>query len=790
MCASVRLLQYLAARILIFTLKLNDMRKQRLLRPITAIALWTVTASTVAFAEEFRIEHKADWDTWSFPRSVVAQQDDGSIGLQRVGKAINAVTDARQFRHIVKSSREPIPGGVRFAFSAAESVENVIDGRTDTWWQPDPEDPIEDWWFEVDLGRMVYATEIRLIFPDTTDAEPFRNFSVYISNGERYNAAKDIFSFYRAGRTIRPNEGRVVEFSLQTIDPGGGTGEHLSLSDTLRFAPVQYIRFIAEEHQPGAALAEIEVTAIGENLALGSIDRGGSIRVGTDVQNSASFSDGDHNTKWTVTGLNSWIEEGHYLAWDLGAAYWLDRMVIEVSVPGHRTLYVEDFEISTSDGTPVDGLTIDRVQSEFDYQLLTQVDATASPVQHWFDLSFPLRKTRHIFFHRVNFSNIRVWYTMLEYAVYGEGYAAEAEMTSGYIDLGRAKSIRTLTWDADLPEGTYMEIRSQTGDSFVVEKKYFRKSGEEVSEAQWNKLPKSQKLDVVEIQRRGTDWSGWSPVYTTPEGVFQSPSPRRYAQLQVKLGNYDPEVTPLLRNIALQFDAALISGGVTSQIFPRQAAFDSLQVFTYTLKPVFHSGDQGFDRVLIQTPDEVDEVSLKVGGEAVLPLAVAMRGDSLQVDLPQRVLRDSVELTFQARIQANATTFDAWVSQVGQDLRQGVRAQQWQAATVFVPSVASGSDLIRLVEVTRLVTPNGDGVNDVAMIRFSLAKVESSEPEVSVCDLSGRRVRTIAASPDGYAWDGHDDQGRLLPPGTYICQIRLSVDAGEQTALRVIGLAY
>ena len=32
-------------------------------------------------ADEFRFERQADWDTWTFPRGAVAQNEDGSIGL-------------------------------------------------------------------------------------------------------------------------------------------------------------------------------------------------------------------------------------------------------------------------------------------------------------------------------------------------------------------------------------------------------------------------------------------------------------------------------------------------------------------------------------------------------------------------------------------------------------------------------------------------------------------------------------------------------------------------------------
>ena len=64
--------------------------------------------------------------------------------------------------------------------------------------------------------------------------------------------------------------------------------------------------------------------------------------------------------------------------------------------------------------------------------------------------------------------------------------------------------------------------------------------------------------------------------------------------------------------------------------------------------------------------------------------------------------RDSVEVTLQARITANATAFEAGVGVAGEDLLQGVRPYGQNAATVFVPSVAAGGALIRRVEVPPL----------------------------------------------------------------------------------------
>jgi hypothetical protein len=167
-----------------------------------------------------------------------------------------------------------------------------------------------------------------------------------------------------------------------------------------------------------------------------------------------------------------------------------------------------------------------------------------------------------------------------------------------------------------------------------------------------------------------------------------------------------------------------------------------------------------------------------------------MVGDSLQVDLPQRVRRDSVEVEFQTRIQDNATTFDAWISVVGENLLQGTRPEVEDAVTVFVPSVARAGALIRQIVVTPLVSPNGDGINDEASIVFALAKVEGRAADVVIYDLSGRRVRVVTARAEGYRWDGRDEGGRLLPPGAYVCQIELAADIGVEIAHRVINLAY
>ncbi|HIG17194.1 MAG TPA: discoidin domain-containing protein, partial [Candidatus Handelsmanbacteria bacterium] len=484
-----------------------------------------------------------------------------------------------------------------------------------------------------------------------------------------------------------PNTERIVEYDLETVVAGAATGEHLTAGegDTLRFMRTQHVRFVVEEHQPNAALAKIEVITIGDNPVLGSVERGGGVRGGTDKGNLLGLVDGDKNTVWTISGTADWIDSGHWFEIDLGATYWIDQAYYHLrnfrgDIPGN-------FELTTSDGSEAIGLTQNRIRSPFDFLHLSTIDNTFTPPRAVFDLNFSSRKARYLFLRRINVPECSqcLLTTFTDLYLFGQGYVADAVMESDFIDLGGTKSIRRLSWDADLPPGTFIEIRSQTGDTFLIERKFYSKSGVDISEAQWNKLPSSQKQDIVEIQRRGSDWSGWSTVYSIQDEVFLSPSPRRFAQLQVRLGNDDPDVAPLLRNIVLHFDNALISGGVQSRILPREAAFDSLQNFTYVIKPTFRFGDRGFDRVVIQVPDQVGDVEISVGGDPVVPLAVEMIDDSLRIDLPELIQRDSVEVMFQMRIQQNATAFNGWVSVVGDPLQQGIRPEDQHSTTVFVP---------------------------------------------------------------------------------------------------------
>jgi CHU domain-containing protein len=67
----------------------------------------------------------------------------------------------------------------------------------------------------------------------------------------------------------------------------------------------------------------------------------------------------------------------------------------------------------------------------------------------------------------------------------------------------------------------------------------------------------------------------------------------------------------------------------------------------------------------------------------------------------------------------------------------------------------------------RIITPNGDGINDTANFGTGI-------DQVKIFDVRGRRVRTIPGpSP---VWDGKNDDGQVVESGVYIYQYTINGD--------------
>lgn len=756
-------------------------------------------------AQVLRVSEPSDWESWSLPEGAVHLRPDGGIELGEFNTAINPLHNAHEFEHDTRE-RGTVSGEVTVS-SARVQKAALYDGDRSTWWQPDPADPLEDWVVKVDLGRVVLLRTVRLVFPDTVGAIPFRDFSVFVSEGATLSATADLHRYSRVGTTTRPNQDQIVEYTLSVTDKGdSATGDYLRTEAELPFMPVQYLRFVPHQITADAALAEIELVSLGDNVGLRTFARDGSIRGGENTESKApGLFDGTVDKYWNAVAAREaqapWRTGGQWFEWDLGAAFWLHRIVlyswdpIELGRSAFGTWGGQwGYGLHVSDGDPISfsGGDSERIRGPYDYEELAVVDNTPAPFRCIFDHQFGRRKVRYIFLH-VN-SSLRYGLNFWETFLYSDGHPAEVEITSDFIDMRSAKTFTNLSWDADVPPGTSIELRTKSGDEMAVEVHYYHKNGSEVTEAQYNRLPSVVRGPTKEVLREGQDWSGWSELYVEPGQEFQSPTPRRYVRIRLILSTDDPAVTPLLRSISLAYRDPLVRSGVTAEVWPREAGVGRQQEFTYRIRPEYSSGDRGFDQVLIPLPSEATGVAAALDGEKLNGIVSEFAGDTLRVTLPSAVRRDSLDITFTTRMLRNPTVLQAQlVHSSAPGERQAVKTAYRDALTVFLPAVPANERIIDQLDIApRVVTPNADAVNDETTLTFALLKLDTA-PEVAIYDLSGRRVVRLEGYSDAsqqYTWDGTDKDGRTVPPGAYIWRVTVEAQIGTRVEQRLVHVAY
>ena len=99
---------------------------------------------------------------------------DSTIRRNDQGEILLDTQDNPLFDYVVKP-------GVSRAGSNPQLAANIFDGDPTTYWEPDPDDPISQWWIEVDLGRVVPLERLRLQFVNEELGDPFLKFILLLT---------------------------------------------------------------------------------------------------------------------------------------------------------------------------------------------------------------------------------------------------------------------------------------------------------------------------------------------------------------------------------------------------------------------------------------------------------------------------------------------------------------------------------------------------------------------------------------------------------------------------------
>ena len=843
------------------------------------VAVFALLLFATAWAQGYRLERdqltigESDWSEWNFPKGSVGFSDAG-VRPHFVRQQINASLDAASFTH-----GEDIKGGVRRVGTNLDGAEGVMDGLLETYWEPDLDAPLRDWWIEIDLGRVVWAQKVVVKFVDEGGGDPFLQFKVLTSNGDPAFQQSESLNYRVAGRSEGLNKTqRVFEYDLRPLrrpDPGlsgalvqyvqvvatasdarqgaevsediwntlpaeergdvlyfrrEASGverqvereEYEAISDVQLQGPVRHYR--AERPR----LAEIEVWTLGENISLGWKERGGSIKGFGEAGGESNAVDGDYATAWTAeAGFSTSGSTGSFdavvknlnrdLFWDLGAWYWVDRAFI---VYGDATF--PNYVLNLSDGTLApDGSRVfeslaargrDDVTPSVGGEAWTgkeeptDVPKGVLPTNTFLqDNIFPPIKGRFFRFdYRVVTTGL-IRSGIKEFMLYSFGFLPQVALQSPLIELGaNPRILSNISWEAETPPGTQLQIRTRTGNRLKLEKHFFNSSGVEVPEADYRKMLSFLRGDsTVAFVPDESEWSQWSPFYDQSGAAITSPSPRRYIVIEAGLVSDDPNQSAVLRNLSIGLREPL-AHQILGEIEPRRAQQSGeREVFTLflTIPPEERdiSESLGFDQVLFELPPSagVEIVDVTVGQESELAagggqvyqvdeLGIETRSDSLWVRLPELVQGEETQVALRFSsvfyLASNAFFVSVGLGEEEEVVWQRVDATAaGEGMTVLTPV---GGGLVGDVEVlANPFTPNGDGINDAVRFVFPIFKMPGQTSLVlEVYGLDGvlvhRAERAVAhaAGIQEVSWDGRDQDGKLLPPGMYICRVGPEVD--------------
>ena len=801
------------------------------------------------------IDQAAHWAEWEAPIGTHVITAEGAVLPRFLRRDINAALNAMEFE-TPEAGGDTLVGGIRRASSSAAQAPSIMDGDQDTYWEPDPADPLKDWFVDVELGRSVIAKRVVVRFAQTGD--PFLKFRVLLSDGRGHPERP--LKFFRVGQVTYPNKterefsfevrpqrplpagvegevAQVVRFQALASDSTRGaevdraTYEALSPADqgtveyfrqtvigrqilideqTHRDLPEEERGLVRYFRRERPRLAELEVYTLGDNVVtLTQRLRNRNVSIFENILLELA-TDGLFRSFYPLRIYDSVLDRNQLLV-DLGARFWLDRVRL-VSAEGPLSAY----QLRISDGSldPDGSLVWEALEERQNRESFLQLEE-----------QFPLREVRYLELKRLELVIVGEHTeagNLSEIQAYGEGYVSEVGLESPVIRLGRSRIFSAVEWDGDQPLGTQLEIRTRSGDEVIEERRYFDVVGQEISQEEWEAIRyEKNRGEVLVREIPGPGWSNWSAVYLTSGEPFKSPSPRRFAQAQIRLLTQEPLRTAQMRSLQLKLAPPLVD-----QTFAEVWPIDGVapgedQLFSMYIRSIFGPGNSGFDRIRLHSSSSVpiELISFREGSEAQLRAGTGRELWPGPLDL-ERLEDGSVELAFPAPVTGGRSLYEARFrtrvflsgTVFGAELKRATRPGIVQAISegdagslaasqslVVVADVENFPLLDRVRSLPQVFTPNGDGTNDQAEIRFTIYRlIRERRIEVGIYDLSGRKVRELSLrreNPSGdhsVVWDGRDDAGALVRPGTYLVCVAFSADVGAKKtqAASLVGVVY
>ncbi len=541
----------------------------------------------------------------------------------------------------------------------------------------------------------------------------------------------------------------------------------------------------------------------------------------------------DGNTSTALLGGSTWLDFRNVfnytdqetmapsVVWnfDLGGIFKVHRLRFYPRLEFRFARPVQNFLIGLGEGNPTAEQTPDynlgpcpTCETQPDVLQFKVVHRNPQNIQAHVDLALPPQVTQNVLFQA--FPNTRGNWEIAEFEIYADGYAAQAQYTSNIIDLQDIGVLGDVTWSGQEPAGTHINLRVRAGnepDPNVYWRYTFR--DDEITRYDYNgrRLDRESYNQLALGEQAGTTyntahWTPWSSQLTQETGQNRTLDNRlyRFVQIQAELHSL-PHQGPRIDYIRFSVSAP-VADRLIGEIAPKAVEAGAVSPFTYTIKPTL-GPTQGFDRLIVETPAHlVDVESVRLGGQTTDFTLIDLDTHRFEIAFPRIVQRRSderLEIDFTARLFRFGTSFAGRVADHSRpyDLAQPVEPGDANPLTdnqrLQVDLLAVHVSALHSLEVSSpTLTPNGDGINDVLQIAYTLINLSIAAPlELGIYDLSGCLLHTLEhrAGTNGRftaQWDGRDEMGNTLLTGLYILKLSLETDQGPNEQHRLISIVY
>jgi hypothetical protein len=544
---------------------------------------------------------------------------------------------------------------------------------------------------------------------------------------------------------------------------------------------------------------------------------------GADSNATVTLVDGDSTTstgdRFKTFGVS---QSGRIFFMDLGASFPANRIVFYPR-PAQREYYVRSFEIAINNGRDYgkDGTPI--------YQIVRQVELN----RDWrTEVEFPTQLLRFVRL-RVLSSNP---FELAEMEVHGEGFVPRGRYESKLIQLPVAGNLGTLAFRVTkvrrqedgrlVPEPSAaarvsLQMKNGLDDTPLG---YFKivdlETGreEETTPDEYAGLQETLRGTIREDRVNWSPWTealeaGLSGVYSYP---LELPGPRPYFQFRLLFEGTTSDAMQV-DSLAITYSSPMAVGAVAEVallgdpnpavgLVAVPAGVDT--TLTYDVRvDLGNPSRAGFDGVRIFTLSRPRFVRLEMGRPLmqVEPDSVRADTDGLRVYFPShRISRgrdERLRITFAASMLLYTTLFEGQLLDTGgrlpQAIQEGDANEEVGTNTLRVLFVSGVEKVLNAFAVMpSVITPNGDGRNDQGAFSYVIVHlVQPAATRMEVYDLSGSLVRDLfagALSAGRYEqpWDGTDQEGELVAPGTYLALVSVDAEEGEQIEVRLVHVAY